>query len=227
MKALSQIIAAIMSKIIFIILSIYQTNAVPTIFVSGTNGQVEFYYPTLNVVTTEKTVLNLTATSVGVLFNNRIFLIGVKRSYESSKLVVIYDISTKNYSIGTPMNTARYSHSATALNDTIIVCGGDTILGTCERFNEAQNNWTYIAKLPRPAFSTAAMTTLDGRAYYFGATEQFIYMYNGNNWTAMANLPFTLFDAEAVPLDDDRALLCGSTMKDAYAIQNVFLLDFL
>src|SRR5690349_15787805 len=125
---------------IILILSIYHAHAIPTILVSSTNGKIEFYYPTLNFATTDYNVPNVTATTVSVLLGNRIFLIGVKlqpnSNSEYSKLVVIYDPSTKTYSTGPPMNSARRLHAASIINDTIIVCGGDSSsslipLGTC------------------------------------------------------------------------------------------------
>ncbi len=116
-----------------------------------------------------------------------------------------------------PMNSARYLHAATVVNDTILVCGGwneSAIIAECEQFNDATQTWNVIAPLPAPIYSFS-MLTLHNRVYSFGRNclddlPRAVCMFDGQNWinkTALAD--GSVCDHAGVALDTDRALICG------------------
>jgi N-acetylneuraminic acid mutarotase len=118
-----------------------------------------------------------------------------------------------------PMNIARRNHAATAVNNTIIVCGGTNTGGTattfCEQSSIGVTSWTNIASLTTVA-SYHAMVTLNGNAYVMGGqgTLTKVYMYDGATWITQAPLPSPgRYGHGALALDIDRALICGGTIS--------------
>jgi hypothetical protein len=204
------------------------THSVLTIQLTGLADKSQFYYPTLSQNIVDNTSPDQTSFNTETVFlNNRTYTIGGTKNVTETNVVTIYDVYAKNYTTGAPMNISRQSHAATALSDSIIVCGGGAVNGpmlqSCEQYTLAQNKWTFITQL-NDAVINSAMATLGGRAYIFGgyttvntatnASKAEVYMYTGTAWQQRASLNEPVSNHTAVALDTDRAMICGGCRPD-------------
>jgi N-acetylneuraminic acid mutarotase len=164
------------------------------------------------------------------VLNKRVYFMGGIGEGNVQNIVVLFDFVSNTSTTGVPLIQARACHSATVVNNSVIVCGGNnqsdnnwnsSTFATCEKFDAATNNWQFIAPMPIPLHNFA-MTTLNHRVYVFGGTSSVddngqvsnaVFMYDGSSWRNMSAMPMKVEKHAVVSLDIDRALICGGKIQ--------------
>jgi len=157
--------------------------------------------------------------SVGVFLNGQAYFIGGKKDGNYSAEVHMFNPETTKTTPAPSMANERASHAATVLNDTILVCGGQSAnlkLSVCEMYSLTHNNWTTVHPLPN-ANMEFSMSTLSDGYYSFGGYRGGVHCgatnnvnrYDGTQWIARAPLPNPTRSHATIALDDNRVLLCG------------------
>src|SRR5690349_5279890 len=98
----------------------------------GYGGGTQLYVPGNPPVNTPNVNFGLSHLfgQAAVMLNGKAYFIGGGYLINNSDIinttnaVTVFDPTTNKSTPGTPMNVARWSHSATVVGDTIIVCGG-------------------------------------------------------------------------------------------------------
>jgi hypothetical protein len=197
-------------------------HAWTAIVLDGAYAKTQLYIPgnpSVNMPNVNFGLSNLRR-QAAVMLNGSAYFIG---GGTATNYVAIFDPMTNRSTSSALMNVARYSHAATVVGDTIIVCGGcnqSNCTASCEQFTLAANEWNMITSLPAPT-SSFVMATLNNRVYTFGGSAACgsappVYMFDGQNWvsrSSIASLPNQ--DHAGVAIDTDRALICGGQASDS------------
>ncbi len=117
--------------------------------------------------------------------------------------LLIYDVSSDNWSGGAEMPAARYDYSFEAVGDTFYLIGGadvaDVPQANCYAYDPVANQWTEIAPLNQ-ARRGHGSAVVDGLIYVFGGIDDStptpsylasgeVYDPSADTWTVIANLP--------------------------------------
>ncbi len=123
-----------------------------------------------------------------VTLRNVLYLIGGKgeklfdSQHEVYDTVHCFDVMSKTWVEMTPMNIARYQHTAVLLNDTIMVIGGRDIegevLSSIEKYIIPENKWVKLNDFPHPVCQAAACEC-DGQVYLSGGQNGQKVSYDG------------------------------------------------
>ena len=99
-----------------------------------------------------------------------------------------FDISSFSWNkTQNSMNTNRAGHAMTAIDNTVITCGGlehhtdSTFLSSCEKFENG--NWTYIKSLPTPLHSQCMVTIDSSTILSIGGSKNTSEVRNGEKIT--------------------------------------------
>jgi hypothetical protein len=204
--------------ILLIVFQIYSCDAWSGIVMDGNYGNTQLYVPGNPPINAPNINFGLPHLfgQAAVIFNRNAYFIGGS-SGPVTNVVTIFNPSTNASTTGAPLNVARWGHTATVVNDMIIVCGGSNVstdLSSCEQYNPSTQKWNMITSLSYTS-THFVMATLNNSAYTFGGNALCdsvppVYMFDGQKWkprSSIAGLPSK--DHAGVALDADRALICG------------------
>jgi hypothetical protein len=163
--------------------------------------------------------------SAGVLLNGDAYFLGGLNLTTNTftNTMTIFNAATNTTTEGQPFHTARGGHAATAVNNTIIMCGGTDDkerLSSCEKYvqnSKSVDKWKPLPALPTPNY-LFTMVTLNNQVYTFGGynhsdipcfLSNAVYMFDGYSWIERAHMPVSTSNHASVAIDNDRVLVCG------------------
>jgi N-acetylneuraminic acid mutarotase len=138
----------------------------------------------------------------------------------------IYDPAVGTWTPAGSLNTARYGHTATLLNNgTVLVTGGSSQggseLSSAEIFDPASGTWTPTANLPTPVRGQTATLLPNGTVLVAGGSNSTgttadaeIYDPASGTWTPTASLPMSIQGHTATLLLNGTVLVAGGESID-------------
>ncbi|MFC1595645.1 Kelch repeat-containing protein [Gemmatimonadota bacterium] len=121
----------------------------------------------------------------------------------------ISGIGTDEWATKTPMPTARYNHSAVAINGKLYVAGGDAdsdALSALEVYDPVTNSWTTLISMPT-ARSSPAAAAIGGKLYVAGGYNSGyvstleVYDPSTDSWTTLSSMPTARHYAATAAID--------------------------
>ncbi|XP_052283764.1 kelch-like protein 3 isoform X2 [Dreissena polymorpha] len=146
-----------------------------------------------------------------------------------TRTVFRMDLFTKQWREGVPMNEARYSHCACAINERIYVFGGkgegDRVSSTVECFDVVTDGWFYVTPMAGPRYAATA-ASLGDRIYVAGGLGEsreipsalhvlddvICLDTSAKSWSNAPNLRFARCYANLVAVDHT-LFLCGGASR--------------
>lgn len=140
----------------------------------------------------------------------------------------IYNYSEHNWELTSKLNTGRFEHSATLLNNgRVLVTGGRTIhhgeilLNSCEIFDPVTQEWTYVAPMHYSRAGHSATLLLNGKVLVIGGQQNISELYNPmtGNWEIVGKVTLATGINKAITIADEKYLILISGVDD-YILRN-------
>jgi N-acetylneuraminic acid mutarotase len=163
------------------------------------NTGTQLYRPDSTPISNANVSFNLPhiSNSAAVVLNGSAYIIGGydAKTFSPVATMTVFDPTTNTSYSGASLNIPRQNHSATVVDDSIIVCGsieGDDEPGRiCEKYNSHTQKWQKIALL-KDRTEKLCMATLNKQAHVFGGDNRnrsnvcmntnAVYVYEQNVW---------------------------------------------
>jgi hypothetical protein len=138
----------------------------------------------------------------------------------------LYNFYDKTWTITNRLNTGRYEHQSTLLeNGRILVTGGKTIyngvvvLNTCELFDPDSEEWTYATPMNYPRAAHSATLLEDGKVLVVGGQQNNCELYDPqtNQWEVVGRVELATGRNKAIKLKDEEYLLLVHDIDDYIA----------
>lgn len=142
-----------------------------------------------------------------VLKDGRVLLVGGFTDYPSNPVsevlgeCEVYDPTKQVWNVTASLNTPRFNHKATLLNDgRLLVTGGSTLrdgfLSSCEMFDPSTNKWSKIASMNYVRANHSATLLPDGRVIVAGGRISKVELYDPikDNWEVVGTTSLIIVD---------------------------------
>jgi N-acetylneuraminic acid mutarotase len=207
----------------------------------GALGTVEAYDPITNTWTTKSEMPTARQAPAASVVNGKIYVIGGGESpsatnYNGAEVfntVEEYDPVTDTWSAKSPMSTARWSHSASVINDKIYIIGGaeadcypfdiGCAITSIETYDPAKDTWSVVnGATPRPMMNHSAVV-LDEKIYIIGgelagySNNVNVYDPQTNTWEQKNDMTSGKSDFSTVVLND-KIITIGGDLGDVSTI---------
>ncbi|MFA7418595.1 MAG: kelch repeat-containing protein [Melioribacteraceae bacterium] len=148
----------------------------------------------------------------------------------------LFDYESKKWEYTQVLNTGRYDHTATLLNDgKVLIAGGKNIyhgvklLNTCEIYDPITKQWNYIAPMHYPRAGHSATLLPNNKVLVIGGQQSYSELYDPmkNQWEVLGKVYLASGQNTANILDENNLLLVNDTYGylfncgwETYSFQN-------